>query len=275
MNQNEICHIKKRHFKKLELYASMVSLNLQEDAIHQFRVEYKKIRTLLRLGSINLSIDKVLKMSKILKNWYNVLGHLRDLQLLHHRVIDAFELQQVKPQGYIHLIENDFFKFKYGLSIKSLHAAIKVNQKKINKGFPKKISKSNCLKFVTRNLLMVYQILLKVDLDDYDFHSVRKYLKDIFYYLAIEKRSLSDIVPSTIFNSTGDSFLKYLLEELGKFQDLCTAIVLLQSGSLDSFNLEEQNILVRVNQQWVQEKEQLSKNLNRILKGENRAVQHS
>ena len=274
MNQNEICYIKKRHFKKLEQYASMVSLNLQEDAIHQFRVEYKKFRTFLRLGSINLSVDKRVKMSKKLKSWYKVLGHLRDLQLLHHRVIAAVELQQVKPQGYINSIENDFFKFKYGLSIKSLQIAVKVNQKKINKIFPKKISKSNCLQFVTQNLLMVYDILLKGDLDDYDFHAVRKYLKDIFYYLAIEKLNLSDIVPSTIFNSTEDSFLKFLLDELGEFQDLCTAIFLIKSASLASFNLEEQNILIQLKQQWIQEKEQLSKNLNRILIVENRTAQH-
>ena len=275
MNQNEICHIKKRHFKKVDQYASMVSLNIQEDAIHQFRVEYKKFRTFLRLGSINLNVDKKVKMSKKLKGWYKVLGHLRDLQLLHHRVIDAVELQQVKPQGYINLIENDFIKFKYGLSIKSLHTAVKVNQKRINKVFPEKISKSNCLQFVTQKLLMVYDILLRGELNDYDFHSVRKYLKDIFYYLAIEKLSLSDMIPSTIFNSTDDSFLKLLLDELGKFQDLCTSIILLKSASLDSFNLEEQNVLIQLDQQWEKEKEQLRKNLKSILTGENRTAQHS
>jgi CHAD domain-containing protein len=275
MNQNKICHIKKRHFKNVDQYASMVSLNLQEDAIHQFRVEYKKFRTFLRLGSINLSVDKKVKMSKKLKGWYKVLGHLRDLQLLHHRVTTAVELQQVKPQGYINLIENDFFKFKYGLSIKSFHTAVKVNQKKINKVFPKKISKSNCLQFVTQKLLMVYDILLRGELNDYDFHSVRKYLKDIFYYLAIEKLNLSDMIPSTSFNSTDDSFLKSLLDELGKFQDLCTAIILLKSASLASFNLEEQNILIQLNQQWEKEKEQLRKNLKSIFFGENRTAQHS
>ena len=119
---------------------------------------------------------------------------------------------------------------------------------------------------------MVYQILLKGYMDDLDFHAVRKYLKDIFYYLADDKLSLSDIEPSTIFNSIDDSFLKSLLEELGKFQDLCTAIVLLKSTSLDAFTLEEQNILVQLNKQWVQEKEQLSKNFNSILKGENCAA---
>ena len=122
---------------------------------------------------------------------------------------------------------------------------------------------------------MVYEVLLKGDLDDYDFHAVRKYLKDIFYCLAIEKMSLSDIVPSTIFNSTNDSFLKLLLDELGKFQDLSTAIILLKSASLDSFNLEEQNMLIQLNQQWVQEKEQLRNNLNSILTGENRTALHS
>jgi CHAD domain-containing protein len=275
MNQNEICHIKKRHFKKLAQNASMVSQNLQAEAIHQFRVEYKKFRTFLRLDSINLSVDKVVKMSKNLKTWYHVLGHLRDLQLLHHRVIAAVELQPVKPQGYINLIENDLFKFKYGLPIKSLYTAVKTNQKKINKFFQKKISKSNCLQFVTQNLLMVYEILLKGDLADCDFHSVRKYLKDISYYLAIEKLSLSDIVPSSIFNSTDDSYLKYLIEELGKFQDLCSSIILLKSASLESFNLEEQNMLIQVNQQWVQEKELLSKKLKSILIGENRTALHS
>jgi hypothetical protein len=83
------------------------------------------------------------------------------------------------------------------------------------------------------------------------------------------------MVPSTIFNSTNDSFLKLLLEELGKFQDLSTAIVLLKSASLDSFNLEEQNMLIQVTQQWVKEKEQLRNKLNRILTGENRTALHS
>jgi len=273
MNQNKICNIKKKHFKRLEQHASMILENFQEDAIHQFRVEYKKCRTFIRLGSVALGFDKGVRMSKEIKSWYNVLGHLRDLQLLRQRVIAAFELQQVKPQDYIHFIENELFKLKYGLSIQSLKAAVKKNQKNINKVFPKKISKRECLQFVFQNLLKVYEVLLKGELADYDIHMVRKHLKDISFYLSIQKQRLSDIAPSIIFNSNNDAYLKALLEELGKFQDLCTAVILLKSTSLDSFNLDEQNMLIQLNRQWVQEKEQFSKILNRILKGENCTAQ--
>ena len=272
MNQNNINCIKKKHFKKLKQYALLLSKDFDLEAIHRFRVEYKKFRAFVRLGSLSLDIPNKVKMSKKLKNWFNDLGHLRDIQLQQQRIISVVEMAPANLHGYSDLLNSEIIKLKNHLSEKHFEAAIKKNKKKINKGFPEKISKSNCLKFVTRNVLMVYQILLKGDLDDYDFHAVRKCLKDIFYFLAIEKAILSAIVPTTIFNSPDDSFLKYLLEDLGKFQDLCTAIILLKSTSLDSFNLEEQNILVQVNQQWVHEKEQLSKNLNSILNGENRLL---
>lgn len=272
MNQNNINCIKKKHFKKLKQYALLLSKDFDQEAIHRFRVEYKKLRAFVRLGSLSLDIPNKVKMSKKLKNWYIVFGHLRDLQLQRQRIISVLEIAPANPHGYIDFLNYEIIKLKNTLSEKCFEAAIKKNEKKINKGFPEKISKSNCLKFVTRNLLMVYQILLKGYMDDLDFHAVRKYLKDIFYYLADDKLSLSDIEPSTIFNSIDDSFLKSLLEELGKFQDLCTAIVLLKSTSLDAFTLEEQNILVQLNKQWVQEKEQLSKNFNSILKGENCAA---
>ena len=63
---------------------------------------------------------------------------------------------------------------------------------------------------------------------------------------------------------------------LGKsLLNLSQANILLKSASLESFNLEEQNMLIQVNQQWVQEKELLSKKLKSILTGENRTALHS
>lgn len=267
MDQHKIGYFKKKHFNEFQQKAVEVSKDFQEDAIHQFRVEYKRLRAYIRLASISVKFDKGVKMNKGVKYWYNVLGHLRNLQLQQHRVVAAFEMDQERPQGYIKALEREISIVKLTFSVKSFGSAVEMNKNKLNRFILVKIKKWHCLKFIFVKLLLVYEVLLNGELDDNDFHTIRKSLKDIFNFLSMEKLSLSEFSSSSIFNSNDDQYLKCLIEKLGKFQDVCTAIILLSAIWFNPMDLNEQNMLLQLKEKWVQEKEQLRGDLVRNLIG--------
>ena len=257
MDQHNIRCFKKKYFKNLQLYAVAVSNGYQEETIHQFRVAYKKYRTFIRLVSVSSNSEKGVKISKRLKYWYNLLGYLRDLQLQQRLIMDAFETEQERPQAYVYALEKEISTVKLTFSVKSFQAAVTTNQNKAKPFITEKISKCHCLKFVCEKLLLVHEVLLKSELSDTDFHRIRKNLKDIFYFLSMGKMRLADFLSSSIFNSNDDQYLKFLLEQLGEFQDLCTAIILLKTICFNPANLKQQHTLTQLQEKWALEKEQL------------------
>ena len=77
MNQEQIKHITNNHYRKLKKHIKKVSEYFNVEAIHQFRVEYKKLRAFLRMISQQHETAGEIKISKKLKKGYNISGSIR------------------------------------------------------------------------------------------------------------------------------------------------------------------------------------------------------
>ncbi len=67
MNQEQIKHITNNHYRKLKKQIKKVAETFDVEAIHQFRVEYKKLRAFLRMISQQHAESGEIKVSKNFK----------------------------------------------------------------------------------------------------------------------------------------------------------------------------------------------------------------
>ena len=110
MNQEQIKHITNNHYRKLNKYIKKISEHFNEEAIHQFRVEYKKLRAFFRMISQQHDTAGEIKISKKLKKGYNISGSIRDLQLQQQRIISATKQELKKPKAYLTLLQKEIDK---------------------------------------------------------------------------------------------------------------------------------------------------------------------
>src|SRR5665647_1643877 len=101
MNKEEIKHITDTHYKKIKKHIKQVTKDFDVEAIHQFRVEYKKLRAFLRMMSQQKGNAGEIKISKKLKKGYNISGVIRDLQLQQQRILEVTKDELKKPRAYI------------------------------------------------------------------------------------------------------------------------------------------------------------------------------
>lgn len=84
MKRDAIEKILRAKTDKLEKLATSIAPKFKEEDIHQFRVEVKRLRSFLRLLSINKK--KELKIPKKFKKLYDILGEIREMQLEQKRL---------------------------------------------------------------------------------------------------------------------------------------------------------------------------------------------
>lgn len=83
---------------KLEKLAKGIAPKFREEDIHQFRVEVKRLRSFLRLLSVNRK--KEIKIPKKFKKLYDILGEIREMQLEQKRLK---ELNANLPSYFIYM----------------------------------------------------------------------------------------------------------------------------------------------------------------------------
>ena len=86
MNRRQIKDIINRHYRNLIKYFRKVKKHFDDEAIHQLREEYKKLRAFLRLLSWQREGKETAKISGRLKRCYTIAGSIRDLQLQQQRI---------------------------------------------------------------------------------------------------------------------------------------------------------------------------------------------
>jgi CHAD domain-containing protein len=96
--------------------------------------------------------------------------------------------------------------------------------------------------------------------DDH-IHSIRKNLKDIFYNAHLYTASSGKNHLRKIWRNKGSEYFDKLLDELGCFQDKCTAISLIKPYWLIDFDEASQQFLYETKKLWIKEKRRLKRQL--------------
>lgn len=266
MNREQISNITNKHYGKLNEHIKKVAKEFDVEAIHKFRVEYKKLRAFLRMILQEFDTADKIKISKKFKKGYNISGSIRDLQLQQQRILEATKLEIKKPKAYLCLLQKEIEKLKLELTEIFLKKPITKSKKKTDASVPDTFPSNGFLNFVQQKWTTVYAIILSDNFSDENIHAIRKNLKDLFYNLKIYEGVEQDILSMSIWKGKNDQYFNKLLDELGNFQDKRTAIALLKYYWINSLNKYNRELLERIKKEWKNEKVDMKQLLIKKLK---------
>ena len=268
MNKEQIKHITNIHYRKIKKHLKRIAEDFDAEAIHEFRVEYKKLRAILRMIARENETAGELKISKKLKKAYTISGSMRDLQLQQQRILEATKQEPKKPQAYLNLLQKEIDNLKPEQAEICLEDPVAESKKKTNASIPDEFQVTGLHSFIQKKWMAINAIIVSGHFSDDNIHAIRKSLKDLFYNLKIYKGVEFNILSQRIWRGKDEKYFNQHLDELGKFQDKCMAIALLKSYWLNSLNTYNRELLERVKKVWIKDKVAMKQMLVKKLKAD-------
>lgn len=274
MTHTQIKHIATGHYSKLRKHLKKIIEYFDTETIHEFRVEYKKLRAFLRLLSFDKRKKEKIKISPELKSTYQCLGHIRDLQLQRQRVLETTINEHEKPRAHRIILQKEINRLKPGLIYLASKEPVEESKKETLPFLPHQFKVNIFKNFILEKWEEIYAIILSENFSDENLHSIRKNLKDLFYNMKIYKGKNYKTVSAMILNGWNEQDLNQLLEELGNYHDMCTAIALAQPGLTETLDERNKKALENVKNNWIKNKETLKNVLIKKIKNTIKPAQH-
>jgi CHAD domain-containing protein len=266
MNKGEIKNITDKYYGRLKKHMKTAAESFDAEAIHQFRVEYKKLRAFFRMLSQGEDTGGEIKILKKLKKAYNISGSIRDLQLQQQRITEAAKMEPKKPQAYLTLLEKEIDKLKPELLDIISENPVEQSKKKTDAAVPYEFSDLQFNLFIKKKQANITAIIASGHFGDDNIHAIRKDLKDLFYNLKSYGGVQHTGSSLNILNGKDEKYFDLLLNKLGGFQDKCTALALLKSYWVNSLNTYNRELLERIKKTWIKEKVNMKQLLIKKLK---------
>lgn len=248
MHRKELLHITDKRYSALQSHWPGLFL-VNEEAIHDWRVELKKMRALVRL------FRKFEKKASIHSSWkklYDLTGEVRDRQVHLHLVQNLFDSGSQFPVTYVNLIEEELSAASENLKrVTGNDVLLHMYYQTITNSIPGKISVQKLKDYIYEQLIKARNILwLTYKKDDY-LHECRKYLKDAQYLISIFDEQLRpDPVPHIPeLNKIEDGG-----RALGEFQDQCVALKFFNASYLNRLPAKEKQLLKKTQAVVLKEK---------------------
>ncbi|MCG2616727.1 CHAD domain-containing protein [Terrimonas sp. NA20] len=264
MTRKELLDITNAHYRNMEHHISGMK-EMDEEAIHQFRVEYKKLRALFRLLSTLPGIQKEIKPAKKLKQLYSICGKIRDLQLEQQRIRKA-SANKKQTQAHCTTLERSILTLVPELKKQLDKDPLSASGKKTESLLPAEFSLHDFHRFARLQWTAIKAILRSgISADDH-LHTIRKYFKDLYYNLKIYDGAEYRLLHKKILRKMTDSEVKELLDQLGDFQDRSTSLELLKNYWLNSYPINTHLVLDSIQQEWITDREQCFRDLGKKMK---------
>lgn len=259
MNHRQIKHTANQLYRRLKKHIKKVARDFDVEAIHQFRVEYKKLRAFFRMLSQEQLTSEKIKITGNFKKAYHLSGSIRDMQLQQQRILDAANQEQKKIQAYFTLLQNSIDKLTAELSEILIHDPLATCKKKTEISIPDEFNISGVKLFIQKKWEVICSIIRARHFSDKNIHAIRKNLKDIFYILEWYKGIVDDFILTDKRKKEEEQYIQILLKELGYYQDMCIAIALLKSYCISQGDNNNSQFLNGIKKDWVKEKMFLKK----------------
>lgn len=264
LNQQEIEHIIHKFFKYFKKTFNKIEQHFAEDDIHDFRVEYKKLRAFLRLLMLEIADTENLEMPRNLKEIYRLNGKIREMQLQLNRVDETVNAKENFPV-YRTYLKKEMKNLKKDLKPWLKHEPVAGMEEKIFAHLPPTLEAGTIQKFISIRFANIQALFEGRTIADESLHRIRKNIKDILYVYKIFEGygvvKLNELFgPKSMYDEAA-----ILAEELGKFNDLCIALTLLRPEWISHVKHEEKILLYKTRMQWMKEKENLKHNLVEIV----------
>jgi CHAD domain-containing protein len=256
MKEDEIIAILDRRIKKVKKEYHRLEDHYDEEPLHDYRAEMKKLKAFIRLLNINRSPGKKIRIGKKMKDVYRLSGDVRNLQLHQQRIKDIVEKRSLDhPGSYMKFLDEE--KTNAAEHLKSATKKLSFHQfsKNIFDGKPFRIDDHDINRYFVQQLNILAILLVEPSLSDENLHEARKILKDIGY----NRSYLSEALPLTIPALISDpDQTDNMTQKLGAFHDVCVSLAFLEPYYVRHIALKfEQEVLGQVKREIIQSHQKL------------------
>jgi CHAD domain-containing protein len=212
-------------FSKIEHVLHKLKHDCTTDNIHEFRVQIKKLKALLRLIGFSMPVASNSRFPKPLNKLYESLGRLREWQIQKQHITKAAdELHYTEPLAYVHKIDrkSDACQRRIMKKISQL-SDLKKDRDHIKNNCPVALTPKSIIGFIQSKMHAVQLVLLSRKVDDESMHDMRKKIKDVQYVI-----SGSDKTSETNKESSQLQSVQKVSGQLGDFHDMSVSLLLLK-----------------------------------------------
>ena len=259
-------------FSKVNLALHRLDNRFETKDIHDFRVEVKKLKALIRLFNSAAPDSSLCRFPKQLNKIYKGLGHLREWQIQQIKMIEACsERNFSQPLSYINKIirKTALHRRKIGELLNPL-PQIEKDKEEIKSLLPHNIPAALKQAFVYKKMKNIHELLMSGVNDDESLHYMRKMLKDAQYTLSGAEKEFK-----TIEGSSRLKTIQTVSGKLGELHDLHVALCLLNRElKTVKKKTEEKTLLRKIRIAWQFEKEKIRQEVLKSLKEVDSSIFH-
>ena len=255
MKHKEIAHEIKHRFHSIDKLAKKSIPSFDDDVVHDFRVEVKKLRAFIRLINTEVKEEKTFKIQKKLKLFYRHMGAIRSIQLHLQYIGNAHPHVKNDIKPYLQLLRNEMNEWKKeARETIPGHGEIEKEKSAILDSLPDKLSQDSIRTFVEQKATSINAILVLDAPAEEDLHNLRKELKDIQYTWPYIKE-YTDLLPTGL--NTHEQ-VHFLAELLGSYHDKCSSLEYFQAVYINTITNENGTVTLQsIREQLEKEKAEL------------------
>ncbi len=236
--KNDIQVICSSHYLLLKLYWKRIHKKNKKKDIHAFRVIYKKLEAYFTmLNSVTVQ-PAPLKISKKIRDAYHLLGKIRNLQLQLVRCKED-SIKKIKNK-YLHKTRKEIRALEQQLEKSFSSQMLLKNWQNNFKRLPGAIGILTVSKYLTETWDRTIVKAEPGKLSDDQIHALRKALKTLYYNVSLLRTHLFMSSPAEIIRNANTGVL---LELLGQYQDICSAIEINSHRFQDSSEMQLQTLV--------------------------------
>ena len=262
MKKDEIHGVLNDHFKKIDKYFHKIMKEFEEEDIHMFRVEIKKLRSFLHLVEMEKEEGIHFNTAKKLKTIYGYVRITRNLQLQIKLIRESVKDGDALPSEYLNKLKKELGEWQNKIrDYMGEENNFYDEEELLRARMPDKLKKKSITQYIR---FMLYKLngLMNHLFDDEALHGVRKILKDFHY-----NRSFIEIHLAPLPKGIADEkATKSCMDLIGLFHDKCIEHALLQTYNDESVINDEKEFLQKIEQKWEREKEGLKQKIDSKLK---------
>ncbi|AFD06544.1 CHAD domain-containing protein [Solitalea canadensis] len=254
MNKDEIVHILNFYFRDFRKLFDKLIDEPESENVYSLWKEFKQLRAFLRIVNIESANDSTLKLPNEMKTVYGYLGIVRDLQWLEHK-IKNINLSANEIKNYPNQLTEELNNWKL-----KLHQAIHKNplpdaKEELHEHLPKSIHQTTIENFIQDKVAKIKLLLENKEQED-NLILLRKNLRDILYNIFIFNQKLGNGFPVKICSQAKLKEIEKAALDLEYYDDLTTAIDLLQPRHYEKLSDTEADFLKSVSKKIRKEKKQ-------------------
>ena len=266
MKHGELKRLVENRLEKINQSWNGIIKDFDMDEIHDFRVEVKKLRALIRLAAAQLSEE--LKMPIHLKTMYHHAGMIRNLQLQQQRVSEYTKEREIlQPHQYLKSLSDEKHEWERKVNEISDDETLEKEERALIKVLSFTLKRGSIKSYVKGKAEELKTLIAFGEHTDEQLHKIRKILKDILYIQPYTGDYFFSLFKGLLESKEK---LKSFTEKLGEFQDLCIAVQFLSFDIRKIItNPEEIQLLQTIKDEWSKKKSDLKavicEDLNQLL----------